>query len=97
MMALDEGRDRGLVPRKDTPDEIEIAGRRRRRIRGAGSLLAGRRATRVLAEKITPMDHREGMTANLVTSALVAAGALAWLATFPAAACLGAFMVWVLP
>ncbi|MBI4613728.1 MAG: inorganic phosphate transporter [Planctomycetes bacterium] len=41
-----------------------------------GGLFAGRRVTRVLAEKITPMDHREGFTANLVTSALVTAGAL---------------------
>ncbi len=41
-----------------------------------GSVVAGRRVTRILAEKITPMDHREGFTANLVTALLVAAGAV---------------------
>lgn len=41
----------------------------------AGSLYAGRRVTTVLAEKITPMDHREGFIANLVTSLLVGPGA----------------------
>jgi PiT family inorganic phosphate transporter len=41
----------------------------------AGSLQAGRRVTTVLAEKITPMDHREGFVANLVTSLLVGPGA----------------------
>ena len=40
-----------------------------------GSLVAGRRVTRVLAEKVTPMDHREGFLANLVTAGLVTAGA----------------------
>ncbi len=42
----------------------------------AGSLVAGRRVTHLLAEKVTPMNHREGFTANLVTSLLVGAGAV---------------------
>ncbi len=42
----------------------------------AGSLAAGRRVTRVLGEKVTPMDHREGFAANLVTAVLVSAGAV---------------------
>ncbi|MBI2189871.1 MAG: inorganic phosphate transporter [Acidobacteria bacterium] len=42
----------------------------------AGSLMAGRRVTQVLAEDVTPMDHREGLTANLVTATLVTAGAV---------------------
>jgi len=41
----------------------------------AGSLQAGRRVTAVLAEKITPMNHREGFVANLVISLLVGPGA----------------------
>lgn len=41
----------------------------------AGSWLAGRRVTRVLAENITPMDHWEGFLANAVTAALVMPGA----------------------
>lgn len=41
-----------------------------------GSLVAGRRVTHVLAEKVTAMDHREGFAANLVTAALVTAGAV---------------------
>ncbi|HVH85466.1 MAG TPA: inorganic phosphate transporter [Terriglobales bacterium] len=41
----------------------------------AGSLQGGRRVTTVLAEKITPMNHREGFAANLVTSLLVGPGA----------------------
>lgn len=45
----------------------------------AGSLVAGRRVTTVLAERITPMDHREGFVANLVTSLLVGPGAIAGL------------------
>jgi inorganic phosphate transporter, PiT family len=45
----------------------------------AGSLRAGRRVTTVLAEKITPMNHREGFAANLVTSLLVGPGAFLWL------------------
>jgi inorganic phosphate transporter, PiT family len=36
-----------------------------------GSLVGGLRVTRVLAEKVTPMDHREGFSANLVTATLV--------------------------
>ena len=45
----------------------------------AGSLQAGRRVTTVLAERITPMDHREGFIANLVTSLLIGPGAVAGL------------------
>jgi PiT family inorganic phosphate transporter len=41
-----------------------------------GSLVAGRRVTRVLAEDVTPMNRREGLAANLVTATLVAAGAV---------------------
>lgn len=41
----------------------------------AGSLVAGRRVTHVLAEKVTPMDHREGFIANLITAGLVTTGA----------------------
>jgi PiT family inorganic phosphate transporter len=41
-----------------------------------GSLAAGRRVTHVLAERVTPMDHREGFAANLVTAGLVTAGAV---------------------
>lgn len=41
-----------------------------------GSLIAGRRVTRVLAEEVTPMNHREGLSTNLVTAVLVAAGAV---------------------
>ncbi len=40
-----------------------------------GSLVAGKRVTHVLAEKVTPMDHREGFYANLATAGLVTAGA----------------------
>ena len=40
-----------------------------------GLLQAGPRVTTVLAEKITPMNHREGFVANLVTSLLVGPGA----------------------
>lgn len=42
----------------------------------AGSLVAGRRVTEVLAEDVTPMDHREGLAANLVTATLVTSGAV---------------------
>ncbi|MEO6773125.1 MAG: inorganic phosphate transporter [Kofleriaceae bacterium] len=41
----------------------------------AGSLWGGRRVTRVLAENVTRMDHREGFVANLVTALLVGLGA----------------------
>jgi PiT family inorganic phosphate transporter len=41
-----------------------------------GSLAAGLRVTRVLAEDVTPMSHREGLAANLVTAMLVAVGAV---------------------
>lgn len=41
----------------------------------AGSWIAGRRVTTVLAERVTQMDHREGFIANLVTAALVGSGA----------------------
>lgn len=38
---------------------------------GLGSYLGGLRVTEVLAEKVTRMDHAEGMSANLTTSSLV--------------------------
>ncbi len=38
---------------------------------GAGSYLGGLRVTEVLAEKVTRMDHVEGLSANLTTSSLV--------------------------
>ncbi len=41
-----------------------------------GSLVAGRRVARVLAEKVTTMDHREGFAANVVTAVLVTVGAV---------------------
>ncbi len=41
----------------------------------AGSWLAGSRVMKVLAEKITPMDHWEGFLANAVTASLVMPGA----------------------
>lgn len=41
----------------------------------AGSWMAGRKVTNVLAEKVTPMDHHEGFFANLVTAGLVGPGA----------------------
>lgn len=41
----------------------------------AGSWLAGRRVTQVLAERITPMGHWEGFLANAVTAMLVMPGA----------------------
>jgi PiT family inorganic phosphate transporter len=41
----------------------------------AGSLVGGLRVTRVLAEKVTRLDHQEGFIANLVTSTLVGAAA----------------------
>ena len=41
----------------------------------AGSWFAGRRVTRVLATGVTQMNDREGLVANLVTSALVGPGA----------------------
>ena len=41
----------------------------------AGSLFGGLRVTRVLAERVTRMDHREGFVANLVAAALVGLGA----------------------
>ncbi len=40
-----------------------------------GSWMAGKKVTRVLAEKVTPMDHGEGFFANLVTAGLVGPGA----------------------
>jgi len=43
---------------------------------GLGSYLGGRRVTEVLAEKITRMNHTEGLAANLTTSVLVAATAV---------------------
>ncbi len=41
----------------------------------AGSWMAGKKVTRVLAEKVTPMGHSEGFIANLVTASLVGPGA----------------------
>ena len=41
----------------------------------AGSWVAGQKVTKVLAEKVTPMDHQEGFIANLVTAGLVGPGA----------------------
>ncbi len=38
---------------------------------GLGSFLGGRRVTQVLAEKVTRMDHAEGLSANLATSSIV--------------------------
>ncbi|NWF73393.1 MAG: inorganic phosphate transporter [Nitrospirae bacterium] len=44
---------------------------------GLGSYFRGRRVTEVLAEKVTRMNHAEGLSANLTTSGLVlAAGTL---------------------
>ena len=41
-----------------------------------GSLTAGRRVTRLLAERVTTMDERGGFAANLITAGLVIAGAV---------------------
>jgi len=41
-----------------------------------GSWIAGRRVTEMLACDVTPMDHREGFVANLVTATLVGSGAM---------------------
>ena len=41
----------------------------------AGSLYAGRRVARVLAEGVVRMDHREGLLANVATALLVGVGA----------------------
>ncbi len=41
-----------------------------------GSLRSGRCVTQVLAEKVTTMDHREGLVANLLTAGLVTTGAI---------------------
>ncbi len=38
---------------------------------GLGSYFGGRRVTEMLAEKVTKMDHTEGLSANLTTSSLV--------------------------
>jgi PiT family inorganic phosphate transporter len=38
---------------------------------GLGSYAGGRRVTEVLAERVTHMDHGEGLSANLTTSTLV--------------------------
>jgi PiT family inorganic phosphate transporter len=38
---------------------------------GIGSYWGGRRVTEVLAEKVTEMNHAEGLSANLTTSSLV--------------------------
>lgn len=42
----------------------------------AGGLMAGLRVTKMLAEKVTVMNHHEGFTANIVTSMLVSSGAV---------------------
>jgi PiT family inorganic phosphate transporter len=42
---------------------------------GMGSFFGGRKVTEVLAEKVTRMDHHEGLTANLTTAVVVTAGA----------------------
>ncbi len=42
----------------------------------AGSVVAGMKVTRVLAEDVTEMDHAEGLVANAVTAALVTTGAV---------------------
>lgn len=42
----------------------------------AGSVIAGRGVTRVLAEGITPLHHRDGLAANLVTAVLVTTGSM---------------------
>ena len=38
---------------------------------GLGGYLGGLRVTKLLAEKVTTMDHMEGLSANLTTSSLV--------------------------
>ena len=38
---------------------------------GLGSYLGGARVTELLAEKVTRMNHTEGLSANLTTSSLV--------------------------
>lgn len=43
---------------------------------GLGSYLGGLRVTKVLAEKVTRMNHSEGLSANLTTSSLVFVSAL---------------------
>ena len=43
---------------------------------GLGSYLGGLRVTKVLAEKVTQMNHSEGLSANLTTSSLVFVSAL---------------------
>lgn len=43
---------------------------------GLGSYLGGLRVTKVLAEKVTQMNHSEGLSANLATSSLVFVSAL---------------------
>jgi PiT family inorganic phosphate transporter len=42
----------------------------------AGSVAGGRRVTRLLAEGVTPMNHREGLAASGVTALLVTTGAV---------------------
>lgn len=43
---------------------------------GLGSFIGGRRVTATLAERVTRMDDREGLAANLATSTLVTAAAV---------------------
>ena len=42
----------------------------------AGALIAGMRVTKVMANDITEMNHREGFQANVITAGLVSAGAV---------------------
>lgn len=42
---------------------------------GLGSLVSGLRVTETLADKVTPMDNRQGLAANLTTSLLVTVAA----------------------
>ncbi len=42
----------------------------------AGSHVGGRRVTEVLAEKVTPLGHADGLSANLVSATLVTTGAV---------------------
>jgi PiT family inorganic phosphate transporter len=43
---------------------------------GLGSYMGGLRVTEMLAEKVTRMDHVEGLSANLTTSSLVMVSAM---------------------
>ena len=58
---------------------------------GLGSYLGGLRVTEVLAEKVTTMDHAEGLSANLTTSSLVLVSATMGLPIF---ACARSSSIW---